>query len=257
MPALPKWAKLGGSYVWAPDVIKIGDKYVMYYTARDKQADRQCIGVATSDKPDGKYLDKNDKAFICQADLGGDIDAAALQDGDKLYLYWKNDGNCCAMGTYIYAQELAPDGLSLVGEPSQLMRNTEAWEGSVTEGPTMFKHEDKYYLFYSANNYAGVDYAVGYATCDSPTGPCTKATENPILKTSLQKPPVIGPGGQTLLQLGSQTWIAYHVWEIASTGLKTDRRFMWLDRVDWQDGKPVIKGPTTSPEPKPEVTGGQ
>ena len=51
MPSLPTWAKLGGSFVWAPEVIQIGEQYVLYYTARDKAADRQCIGVATSDKP--------------------------------------------------------------------------------------------------------------------------------------------------------------------------------------------------------------
>ena len=36
MPSLAKWAQLGGSYVWAPEVMKIGSKYVMYYTARTK-----------------------------------------------------------------------------------------------------------------------------------------------------------------------------------------------------------------------------
>jgi GH43 family beta-xylosidase len=256
MPALPKWAQLGGSYVWAPEVMKIGDKYVMYYTARDKEIDRQCIGVATSDKPEGKYRDTNDKALICPADQGGAIDANPFRDGDKLYLYWKNDGNCCGQATWLYGQEMSPDGLTLTTEPVQLIRNEMAWEGAVTEGPTMWKHADKYYLFYSANNYAGLEYAVGYAVCDTPLGPCTKGAENPILKTSLERPPVIGPGGQALLQIGDQTWIAYHAWEVSSAGLKTARRFMWLDRLDWVDGKPVVRGPTTAPQPKPAVNGG-
>ena len=57
MPALPSWAQLGGSYVWAPEVIEIDGRYLLYYTARDKAADKQCIGVAISDKPEGKFKD--------------------------------------------------------------------------------------------------------------------------------------------------------------------------------------------------------
>jgi GH43 family beta-xylosidase len=106
------------------------------------------------------------------------------------------------MPTYIYVQEMSPDGLELVGEPVRLIRNTEVWESHVIEAPSMLKHEDRYYLFYSANNYAGVEYAVGYAVCESPLGPCEKAEENPILETLLERPPVIGPGHQTFRRSG-------------------------------------------------------
>jgi beta-xylosidase len=251
MPALPKWAKLGGSYVWAPEVMKIGSKYVMYYTARDKTSDRQCVGVATSDKPDGKFMDTNAQPFVCQSAEGGTIDPSPFRDGDKLYLYFKNDGNCCNKPTYLYVQELAPDGLSLVGEPARLIRNDHAWEGGVVEAPTMWKHEGKYYLFFSANNYSGFDYAVGYATCDSPTGPCEQAAENPILQSHRTLPLVIGPGHQTIVEVNGKDWLVYHAWEVTSAGTRGNRRFMWLDPIEWKDGKPVVNGPTIGPQPLP------
>lgn len=256
MPALPKWAKLTGGLVWAPEVIKIGDNYVMYYTARDKASDKQCVGVAVSDKPEGKFKDTNDQAFVCQSEQGGTIDSSPFRDEDgKLYLYYKNDGNCCSMATYIYVQEMASDGLSLSGEPVQLIRNDKQWEVHVIEAPTMFKHEGKYYLFYSANNYGGHEYAVGYATCESPMGPCEKASENPILASNLKNKGalVIGPGHQTLLQVGDQTWIIYHAWEVLPGSFRGDSRFMWLDRLEWTDGKPVVKGPTTEAQPVPQL----
>ena len=53
-------------------------------------------------------MDTNDKAFVCQSAEGGTIDASPFRDGDKLYLYFKNDGNCCNKTTYLYGQELAP-----------------------------------------------------------------------------------------------------------------------------------------------------
>lgn len=252
MPALPTWAQLGGSYVWAPEVIKIGDKYVMYYTARDKTSNKQCVGVATSDKADGKFRDANTAPFVCQASEGGTIDPSPYRDGEKLYLYFKNDGNCCNKTTFLYAQELAPDGLSLLGEPVQLAKNDHAWEGGVVEAPTMWKHDGKYFLFYSANGYAGFDYAVGYANCTAPLGPCEDAPENPILASRRQVPLVIGPGHQAIITTADgQDWILYHVWEVTSAGMRGSRRFLWVDRLDWQNDKPIVEGPTLDPQPLP------
>ena len=120
----------------------------------------------------------------------------------------------------------------------------------------MWKHDDKYYLFFSANDYGEFQYAVGYANCQSPLGPCQDAPENPILASRMQtKPLVVGPGHQTLVQVGNQTWIIYHVWELLSSGMTSANRFLYMDKVNWQDGKPVVQGPTTNPEPAPEVAG--
>jgi beta-xylosidase len=255
MPALPRWVRLSNPDVWAPEVIDIDGRYLLYYTARDKESGRQCIGVAESDQPQGRYTHPSDTPLICQVDQGGSIDANPFRDEDgTLYLYWKNDGNCCGMATWIYVQELAPDGLSLVGEPIQLTRNDRRWEGPVVEAPTMWRQDDDYVLFYSGNGYAGLEYAVGYAMCESPAGPCEEAEENPILKTSLERPPVIGPGHQTVVTDDEgQTWLVYHAWEISTSGTKTDRRFMWIDRLEWEDGRPVVRGPTTEPQPVPAI----
>lgn len=256
MPALPKWAKLTGGLVWAPEVIRIGDAYVLYYTARDRTSDKQCVGVATSALPEGKFKDTRIAPLVCQTAEGGTIDASPFRDDDgKLYLYYKNDGNCCGIPTYLYVQELAADGLSLLGEPVRLVRNDQLWEGHVVEAPTMFKHDGAYYLFFSANNYAGHEYAVGYATCDGPLGPCVDAPENPILASKLADKDalVIGPGHQTVLQLGEQTWMVYHAWEVVSGSRRGDRRFVWYDRIQWEDGKPVVQGPTLDPQPAPRL----
>ncbi len=254
MPALPSWAKLGGNNVWAPEVMKIGAKYVMYYVARDKASNKQCVGVATADKPDAKFHDANTKPLVCQSDMGGTIDPDAFRDANKLYLYFKNDGNCCNLATYLWAQELAPDGLSVTGQPTQLIQNDHAWEGNVVEAPTMWKQDGKYYLFFSANNYGGEEYAVGYATCQSPKGPCTQAPENPILASKMDKPPlVIGPGHQAIVQdHAGNSWIVYHSWQVTSAGTQGSARNMWIDRLEWKDGKPVVDGPTVGLQPDPK-----
>jgi beta-xylosidase len=252
MPALAPWVRLSQPHVWAPEVMYIEDQYVLYYTARSREADRQCLGIAVSDRPDGGFRDTSDEPFICQVEEGGSIDANPYRDDDgTLYLYWKNDGNCCGRPTYIYVQEMTPDGLDLVGEAERLIRNDRPWEAHVIEAPSMLKHNDTYYLFYSANNYGGVEYAVGYAVCEGPMGPCEKAPENPILSALLENPPVIGPGHQTFVEHNDQLWIVYHAWEITSAGTRGDRRFMWIDRMAWEDSRPVVLGPTTGVQEVP------
>ena len=253
MPALPKWAKLTGGLTWAPEVIEIDGTYVLYFTTRDKASNKQCVGVATSDNPEGKFRSAGDQALVCQAQEGGTIDASPFRDADgALYLYFKNDGNCCGIPTYLYVQKLSADGLSLEGDATRLVRNDVQWEGGVVEAPTMVLHDGGYFLFFSANNYAGHEYAVGYATCESATGPCEDAPENPILASRLKPPPmIIGPGHQTVLDLDGQTWILYHAWEVIGESRRGDRRLLYIDKLDWVDGKPVVRGPTTDPQPMP------
>jgi beta-xylosidase len=252
MPALAKWVQLNRSDVWAPEVLELEGTFLLYYTARDAASGKQCVGVTVSEQPGGKYLDPHEAPLVCQTDQGGTIDASPFRDGDKLYLLYKNDGNCCGFPTYLYIQELTPDGLGLVGEPVALIRNDQRWEGQVIEAPTLVNRLGKYYLFYSANSYAGHEYAVGYALCETPLGPCEKAAENPILSSRLDEQPfVIGPGHQTIITVGDQDWLVYHAWDILPSGTRGDSRYMWLDRLDWSSGKPVILGPTTDSQPAP------
>ncbi len=254
MPTIASWAQPVSSYIWAPDVIQLGNRYVMYYVARDNVSNRQCVGVATSAQPDGPFVDSNDSALICQSAQGGTIDPYPFLDGDTLYLYVKNDGNCCQLPTYIYVQQLTTDGLHVLGAPKALIHNDHAWEGNVIEAPSMYKHNGRYYLFFSANDYGGTQYAIGYAACQSPTGPCTQAAENPILASNMQQnPPLIGPGGQSIFAVGDQTWMVYHSWN-AHNGIQGNSRYMWLSRITWQNNKPHVQQPTSGPQSLPPTS---
>ncbi|HEX8612243.1 MAG TPA: glycoside hydrolase family 43 protein [Telluria sp.] len=244
MPVLASWVRPANSMVWAPEVIKIGEKYVLYYTARDRGLDRQCVGAAVASAPGGPYRDTSAGPLVCQVAEGGTIDAAPLASGGKLYLYFKSDGNCCRLQTHLYAQELRADGLALLGSPRILLSNERGWEGGVVEAPTMVERDGRFYLFYSANDYAGAAYAVGYASCAGPLGPCTPAPENPILKSRAGVPRLTGPGHQAIFEAGGKSYIAYHAWEELAGGARGDRRFMYLDELAWVEGKPVVR--TTS-----------
>jgi beta-xylosidase len=108
----------------------------------------------------------------------------------------------------------------------------------VVEAPQLWREDGRLYLFYSANAFDGDLYAVGYATCETPLGPCRDAPGNPILKSACA---ASGPGHQTLVRDGDETWMLYHAWPANENA---DERRLWLDRVTWEDGRPVVHGPT-------------
>ncbi len=242
MPDLAPWVTPGQT--WAPEVLcREGGGYVLYYTAASTAEGRQCLGHAVSDSPEGPFVDRAERPFVCQPDEGGSIDASPFVDGDgKLYLLWKNDGNAVGRDTHIYAQKMSADGLDLLGDPVRLFKQDAAWEGELVEAPVMWKRDGEYYLFYSANAYYNKSYAVGYATCEGPLGPCQKAPENPILQTG---DGAVGPGHVAVIEDGSgETWVAYHAWPPDAVGSVYPGRALWLDPLTWKDGKPTIEGPT-------------
>lgn len=251
MPALPSWAALGFGNTWAPGAIQIGDVFVMYFVDHDQTTGRQCIGVATATKPEGSFHDDSDAPFICQTDLGGSIDPYPFKDADgTLHLLWKNDGNCCGKPVSIWVQRLSDNGLKLEGKPTELIRQDQAWEIPLVENPAVVANSGKYYLFYSANRWDSRDYAVGYAVCDSITGPCIKPQNGPILKATDE---ARGPGGESLLAAADGTlWMLYHAWEGKYIGYPQGRRTLRIDPLTFAaDGAPQINGPTTDPQPLP------
>lgn len=243
---------------WAPEVHETSAGYVMYYTTPAVQIPRpdnrpsQCIGTAVSENPEGPFVDDSEGPIVCQAELGGSIDATFFRDDDDTqYLIWKNDGNCCAQPTRFYIQELSDDGLAVVGEPTDLgMSNDKPWERFVIEAPTLIRNEDTYYLFYSGNDFASASYAVGYATAEDVLGPYVDAEENPILTS---EPPAAGPGHQSVVEdRDGDLWMTFHAWDFSAVGYGMGgRRAMWIDELRFEDGRPVVDGPEVGPQPAP------
>ncbi len=189
MPRLGAWAKTG--FTWAPEVMKVGNQWLLYYTAAHRSRNVQCIGVAAAASPTGPFVDTSSRPMVCQFDIGGTIDASPFRDADgKLYLYYKNDGNRVRQDTMLWGHEMSPDGLTVIGQPAALAKNDKKWEMNLVEAPFMVRAPRGYQLFYSAAFFGWSEtqrlsnYATGYAQCAGPLGPCTDAPENPISTAS-------------------------------------------------------------------------
>ena len=143
----------------------------------------------------------------------------------------------------MWIQSLSADGLKLQGEPQRLIKQDQSWEGPLVEAPTVWKHEGKYYLFYSANGYESCNYAIGYAVADNVTGPYVKPRQGAWVASTDQ---VCGPGGEDIV-IGPDglPWMAYHRWE---KGPRTYRS-MAIDPLIWRGGIPYLLGLSNASSP--------
>lgn len=169
----------GTTGFWAPQVFYANNKYYMAYTANEN------IAIAESNSPLGPFVQTVKQALPA---TGRQIDPFVFFDDDgKVYLYHVRLQN----GNRIFVAELNGDYTGIKTETLKecitAATNTQPWENtanatwSVTEGPTVIKHNGLYYLFYSANDFRSNDYAIGYAVSNNPLGPWVKFSGNPII----------------------------------------------------------------------------
>lgn len=176
----PRWAKTD---FWAPEITKLGDRYAVFYSALPRRRGRYCLGVATAPSATGPYRDRGSPL---RCNRYGAIDPFPVRDENgALHLLWKEDGNEFRRPTPIFSQQLSEDGMYLLGQPTELVRNTEEWEGSVLEAPAVIRRNGFFYLFYSANACCTrrCAYAVGVARARRLIGPWEKYAGNPILRS--------------------------------------------------------------------------
>jgi hypothetical protein len=205
----PAWADY---YFWAPEITqeKDGRTYV-YYTAHQRGGNL-AVGVASADRPEGPYRDHG--PLVGQPD--GSIDGFPMTDENgQTYLLWKEDGNSQNRPTPIWAQRLNAERTALVGEKTELFRNTAAWEGNLVEGPSVVRHGGYFYMFYAANGCcgAGCTYATGVARAKNLLGPWEKYDQNPILT---KNDTWTCPGHGTAVERGGRWYMLHHAYQTGS-----------------------------------------
>jgi beta-xylosidase len=213
MPTMPAWA---ASWVWNPDVRFVDGRYVMWFTAAEKNAALpvtgampRCIGWATSASPLGPFV-PSPVPVLCQLDQFGAIDPRTfVAPGGQEWLYWKSDDNAVLAldkPTIVWAQPLAADGTTLEGRATAILENSAPWEGRIVESPQMVRARGHYYLFFSGNTSGSIDNGIGVSQCMSPAGPCENSSAGPWLGPNLTSQ---GVGEESLFSQGGSTWMLY------------------------------------------------
>lgn len=147
-----------GHELFAPDVVKKGDKYYLYaYIVNEKG----CVGV--SDKPEGpfKFLSTYQYDIEDHYDDGTFIDPGVLvDDDDKVYVY------CGYLGSYMCEID-SKDMVTVIEDSYQLDIIPTDQPFNFFEGCSMRKLGDTYYMIYSPKTGS----QLVYATSKSPKGP--------------------------------------------------------------------------------------
>ncbi len=236
----------GNHSFWAPEVYRLNGKFYMFYSVMTH------LAIAESDSPLGPFVQKEKRPL--HPDIQ-EIDSHLFIDTDgKKYLYFVRFTG----GNEIWMAEMQDD-LSGIKEETlvRCFGVSQDWEkttkqpvAKVAEGPFMVKHNDLYYLFYSANHFKSQDYAVGYAISRSPFGPFEKYENNPVLIGDGKT--IFGTGHHSFFKSNSgQMYIVYHSHKSGEAILP---RTTCLDRCGFEkDGKNkpdkfVVYGPTTTPQ---------
>ena len=194
-----KWARRA---MWAPAVVKNGEKYFLFFGANDIQNDKEHggIGVAVADKPDGPYKDYLGKPLIDKFYNGAQpIDQFVFHDKDDqwyiIYGGWRHC-NIAKLKNDFTGLDVYADGKTF----------KEITPKGYVEGPYLFYHKKKYYFMWSEGGWTGPDYSVAYAIADSPFGPFERVGK------ILQQDNTIatGAGHHSVIKSKDKWYIVYH-----------------------------------------------
>lgn len=237
----PDFEEKGG--IWAPDINKIGGKYVLYYSMSAWGGEWTCgIGCATADNPAGPFTDHGKMFRSNEIGVKNSIDPFYIEDSGRKYLFW---------GSFrgIYAVELSDDGLSV--KEGEVPRKI---AGTAYEGTYIHKKGGYYYLFASIGSCCeGLrsTYTTVVGRSKNLLGPYVDKEGNRMLDNCHEilihkSDSFVGTGhnSEIVSDKDGNDWMLYHAVSVENP----DGRVLMLDRVDWQGGWPVVAGDVPSAE---------
>ncbi len=216
--------------VWAPELIKHGGKYYIYFPGRT--GTYRSNYVITADAITGPWSEPVDLK-LSLIDPGH----AVGEDG-KRYLFLSG-------GHYV---QLRDDGLATVGP---VKKNYDGWkypdewitESFSQEGPKITRHGKYFYMILAQGGTAGppTGHMIVVARSASIHGPWENSPYNPIARTLSSDEQWWSKGHGTLVQSPSGSWhMVYHAYE---KNMMTLGRQTLLEPVEWSaDGWPKLTG---------------
>lgn len=251
----PSWGTMGAN-VWAPDVVKIGNSFVMYYALSVWGDPDPGIGVATAPEPWGPWTDQGKLFSSNEIGVNNSIDPAVFQAQDgHYYMIW---------GSFrgLYGVRLTDDGRALEGGLEAAKANKKLVAGLDTstpfnlatyEAPYIVYKDGYYYMFVSSGSCCeGLNstYHVRVGRSTEPLGPyyddqgrdmCGENRGAVVLQASAD---FVGVGHNAVIQDDAGNWyIVYHGFDTDKPGTygNSNRRSLLIDKLEWDGDFPQTK----------------
>jgi arabinan endo-1,5-alpha-L-arabinosidase len=212
----------GGDF-WAPDIIRVGDKYLLFFAVSSFGKNTSAIGVAinrTLDPVDPKFgwTDGGIAIRSREDDDFNALDPAAFLDTDgKLWLsfgsFWSG----------IKLIELDPATGRRIS-PDSPMYSLAHWDS--IEAPYIYKHDGRYYLFVSLGMCCrGIrsTYNTRVGRAETVMGPYLDKDGKDLLLgggtvVTQSVGPFIGPGHAGIIEVNGQSWFSCHFYDATARG---------------------------------------
>ena len=258
----------GPKYVWAPDLKKINDTWILYYSLSGTDQPYG-VGYATADDVEGPYVDQG-KLF--------DYQEIGIENAIDPQIYIEDDGLIyMVVGSYrgVFLIELEEDGQSLYGgveyqnENKVLIAGREGrWDATTFEGGYITKKDDTYYFFGSSGlscEKEQSDYKVHVGKSDSLFGPYVdskgkkltggtyySSTIGELVLISPSNKKIVGPGHNSIfIDDAGDYWIYYHAYYEYDN---YNTRHLFMDKLEWNEqGFPYVN--TKRPSFETELAG--
>ncbi len=243
MPEMPTWVRevvpTQRGYYWAPDVIRVGDHWLLYYSVSSFGRNTSAIGLATNPTlnpadPAFRWTDQGIVVRSYRTNNYNTIDPAVVLSADnRLWLtfgsYWSG----------IKLIELDPQTGHRIAPDSSMY--SLAWNDRI-EAPFIYHHGTNYYLFVNWGECCkgtNSTYEIRVGRSARITGPYRDREGKEMLhgggtRVLGSEGRFIGPGHAGIVRDDGHEWFSFHFYDGDNRGRPTlaVRRLTW-DREGW------------------------
>ncbi|NNG36090.1 family 43 glycosylhydrolase [Nakamurella aerolata] len=258
--------------LWAPDIVKVGREYRLYYAVSDTTLPGAgaAVGVAVGSSPAGPFTVSDRPVVEPQPNPDNPrfrrstIDPEVIVSNGQAYMFYGG------FGGGISARRLSADGLSTDAASERPIAIGDRYEGSY-----LVKRGGWWYLMMSSTNCCNgplTGYTVFAARSKSLLGPYRDRTGASVLDSRVGGTPVVTQNGNSWVGVGhnsmvtdlaGQDWMVYHGIKEADPyyrgAVGYTKRPALIDPVDWVGGWPTVRrgagssdraqpGPVTRPD---------
>ena len=214
------------AHFWAPDLIHIGNRYLLYYSVSTWGKNTSAIGLATNATldPSNPAYEWRDQGLVCQSGVGDDfnaIDPSVTQAADGTL--WLAFGSFWSGIKLVQLDPATGKRIAADGSIHSL-----AFQSAI-EAPCIWRHGNDYYLFVNWGQCCrgtNSTYNIRIGRSASITGPYVDKEGqdllheggSPFLET---QGTFVGPGHAGIYSEGGTNWLGCHFYDATRAGAAT------------------------------------